>query len=136
MCEGDLSRVSVEMVAAAAKRGDGTAGDIFNEAAEYLGLGIAGLINLFNPEAVFIGGGVAQAGDILFDKIRKTVNSRALNKAASEVAIRPATFGTSAAVMGALSLILSGVVNLDDAHVNFRKFREGGRRPDPSGSAV
>jgi len=136
MCEGDLSRVSAEMVAAAAKRGDGMAWDIFNEAAEYLGLGIAGLINLFNPEAVFIGGGVAQAGDILFDKIRKTVNSRALNKAASEVAIRPATFGTSAAVMGALSLILSGVVNLDDAHVNFRKFREGGRGPDPSGSAV
>ena len=68
---------------------------------------------LFNPEAVFIGGGVAQAGDILFDKVRKTVNGRALNKTASDVAIVPATFGPKAAVMGAISLILSGIVNLD-----------------------
>ena len=116
---GDLSRVTAEMVAHAAKQGDGTAWAIFDRAAEYLGLGIAGLINLFNPEAVFIGGGVAQAGDILFDKVRKTVNGRALNKTASDVAVVPATFGPKAAVMGAISLILSGVVNLDYEHVNF-----------------
>lgn len=113
MCGGDLSRVTAEMVANAAKLGDGTAWSIFDRASEYLGLGIAGLINLFNPEAVFVGGGVAQAGDILFDRIRKTINSRALNKAASDVAILPATFGPKAAVMGAISLILSGVLNLD-----------------------
>ncbi len=117
-CEGDISRVTAEMVADAAKRGDGVAWSVFDRAAEYLGLGIAGLINLFNPEAVFIGGGVAQAGDILFDRVRKTVNARALNKTASGVAIQPATFGPKAAVMGAVSLILSGVVNLDFEHVN------------------
>jgi glucokinase-like ROK family protein len=116
---GDPSRVTAEMVAHAAKQGDGTAWTVFDRAAEYLGLGIAGLINLFNPEAVFIGGGVAQAGDILFDKVRKTVNGRALNKTASDVAVVPATFGPKAAVMGAISLILSGVVNLDYEHVNF-----------------
>ncbi len=113
MCGGDVSRVTAEMVANAAKLGDGTAWSIFDRASEYLGLGIAGLINLFNPEAVFIGGGVAQAGDILFDRIRKTINSRALSKAAADVAILPATFGPRAAVMGAISLILSGVLNLD-----------------------
>ncbi len=107
------------MVVNAAKQGDGTAWTVFDRAAEYLGIGIAGLINLFNPEAVFIGGGVAQAGNILFDKVRKTVNARALNKTASEVAIMPATFGLRSAVMGAVSLILSGVVNLDYEHVNF-----------------
>jgi glucokinase len=111
--------VTAEMVAHAAKQGDGTAWTVFDRAAEYLGLGIAGLINLFNPEAVFIGGGVAQAGDILFDKVRKTVNGRALNTTASDVAVVPATFGPKAAVMGAISLILSGVVNLDYEHVNF-----------------
>ena len=132
MCEGDLSKISAEMVAAAAKRGDGLAWNLFNEAADYLGLGIAGLINLFNPEAVFVGGGVAQAGDILFDRIRRMVNSRALHKAASEVVIRPATFGTSAAVMGALSLILSGIVNLDYGRAGSGTFREGGpEAPEP-----
>lgn len=118
-CGGDPSRLTAEMVADAAKKGDGTAGRIFDRAAEYLGLGIAGLINLFNPEAVFVGGGVAQAGDILFEKVRKTVDTRALYKSASEATIVPATFGTKSAVMGAISLVLSGVVNLDYEHVNF-----------------
>jgi len=116
---GDPSRVTAEMVAHAAQQGDGTAWAVFDRAAEYLGLGIAGLINLFNPEAVFIGGGVAQAGNILFDKVRKAVNGRALNTTASGVAVVPATFGPKAAVMGAISLILSGVVNLDYGHFNF-----------------
>jgi len=123
MCKGDLSRLTTEMVANAAKQGDGIAWKIFDRAAEYLGIGIAGLINLLNPEAVFIGGGVAQAGDILFDKVRKTVNARALNKTAGEVVILPATFGLKSAVMGAISLILSGVVNLGYEHANFSAYR-------------
>jgi glucokinase-like ROK family protein len=120
MCKGDLSSVTAEMVASAAKQGDGTAWAIFDRAAEFLGLGIAGLINIFNPEAVFIGGGVSQAGDILYDKVRKTVHARALKKTAGEVPIQPATFGPKAAVIGAISLILSGVVNLDYDNINFK----------------
>ncbi|MDH4271460.1 MAG: ROK family transcriptional regulator [Candidatus Aminicenantes bacterium] len=118
-CGEDLSRLTAEMVASAAKQGDSMAWTTFDKAAEYLGIGIAALINLFNPEAVFIGGGVAQAGDILFDRIRKTVNSRSLKKTAGDVAILPATFGLKSAVMGAISLILSRVVNLDYENINF-----------------
>jgi len=110
--------VTAEMVARYAKRGDQTAWRVFDQAGEYIGIGIAGLINLFNPEAVFIGGGVAQAGDILFDKVRKTIQARALNKTSSGVAILPATFGLKSAVMGAVSLILSGVVNLNYGQVS------------------
>jgi glucokinase-like ROK family protein len=111
-CGGDPAKLTTEMVANAAQRGDRLAFEIFDTAVEYLGIGIAGLINVFNPEAVIIGGGVAQAGSILFDKIRQTVNSRALNKIASGVVIRPATFGIRAAVMGAVSLVLSDVLSL------------------------
>jgi len=119
MCSGDPSRLTAEMVANAAKQGDSLAWTIFDRAAEYLGLGIAGVINLFNPEAVFIGGGVAQAGDILFNRVRKTVNARALSKTASDATILPASFGPRAAVMGAISLILSGVVNLGFEQTHF-----------------
>jgi glucokinase-like ROK family protein len=119
MCGGEPARLTAEMVADAAKQGDSLAWTIFDRAAEYLGLGISGVINLFNPEAVFIGGGVAQAGDILFSRVRKTVNARALNKTASDVAILPASFGYRAAVMGAISLILSGVVNLGVEQTHF-----------------
>ena len=105
------------MVVQSAKRGDGVAWKVFDLAAEYIGVGIAGLINLYNPEAVFIGGGVAQAGDILFDRVRRTVQTRALKKTAGAVSILPATFGLKSAVMGAVSLILSSVVNLNFKHI-------------------
>lgn len=112
-CGGNGESVTAEMVAHFAQRGDPLAYEIFDTAVEYLGIGIAGLINIFSPEAVVIGGGVAQAGDILFDKVRRTVNARALNKISSSVVIKPASFGIKAAVMGAVSLILSEVVNLN-----------------------
>jgi N-acetylglucosamine repressor len=113
-CGGHPESVTAKMVADLAKEGDPLSSEVFDTAVEYLGIGIAGLINLFSPEAVVIGGGVAQAGSILFDKVRKTVNSRALDKIASGVLIKPASFGMKAAVMGAVSLILSDVVNLNN----------------------
>jgi glucokinase-like ROK family protein len=113
MCAGDPTRVSAKMVADAAKQGDALAWRVFDRAAEYLGLGIAGLINLLSPEAVIIGGGVAQAGDILFDRVRKTVNARALKKISKDVQIIPATFGMKSAVTGAVSLILDQVLNME-----------------------
>jgi glucokinase-like ROK family protein len=117
LCGGDADKVTAEIVADAAKRGDAVAWDVFEQAVEYLGIGIAGLVNIFSPEAVVIGGGVAQAGDILFEKVRKTVNARALSKISSEVLIGPATFGMKAAAMGAVSLILSDVINLNNDDV-------------------
>lgn len=115
-CDGDPSRLTAEMVVQSAKRGDSVAWKVFDLAAEYIGIGIAGLINLYNPEAVFIGGGVAQAGDILFDRVRRTVQARAMKKTAGAVSILPATFSLKSAVMGAIALILSGVVNLNFEH--------------------
>ena len=112
-CGGNWEAVTAETVAHYARQGDPLAYEIFDTAMEYLGIGIAGLINIFSPEAVVIGGGVAQAGSILFDKVRRTVNARALNKISSSVVIKPASFGIKAAVMGAVSLILSEVVNLN-----------------------
>lgn len=113
LCEGDISRISAEMVVRAAKQGDQLAGHAFGRAAEYLGIGIANLVNIFNPEAVVVGGGVAQAGDILFDQVRKTVHARALKKISKDVQIVPSAFGMKASVMGAVSLIANDVFNLN-----------------------
>ena len=119
LCEGEISKVTTEMVANAAKHGDALAWNIFEGAMEYLGIGVAGLVNLFSPEAVVIGGGVAQAGDILFEKVRKTVNARSLNMITSNMLIKPATFGLKTAVMGAVSLVLSEVISLNhDENLN------------------
>jgi glucokinase-like ROK family protein len=116
MCEGKVESITAEMVAHAAKLGDSLAWEVFENAMEYLGIGIAALINLFNPEIVVIGGGVTQAGDILFDKVRKVVKARALHKIAQEIDIVPATFGMKAAAMGAVALILNKVLTFDLLH--------------------
>jgi glucokinase-like ROK family protein len=123
LCQGDLSQITAEMVANAAKQGDPLAWNVFDRSAEYLGIGIANLINIFNPEGIVIGGGVAQAGDILFDKIRKTVNARSLKKISKDVQIIPATFGLKASVMGAVSLVANDIFNLNNQkcfHLNNR----------------
>ncbi len=113
LCGGDIPGVTAEMVASAAKQGDALAVRIFDRASEYIGIALAGMMNIFNPEIVVMGGGVAQSGDILFDKVRKIVAARSLNKIARDVPIHPATFGMKAAVMGAVALILGPVLNLD-----------------------
>lgn len=113
LCDEDLSRVTAEMVADAAKQGDPLALKVFTNASEYIGVGIAGLVNLLNPEAVLIGGGVSQAGDLLFDNVKKTVNRRELHASSMEVVIRPVTFGMKAAAMGSIALILQEVLHLN-----------------------
>ena len=65
------------------------------------------VINLLNPEKVIIGGGVAEAGDLLFDPIRRTIKERAMVVAGEAVEIVPAELGNSAGVIGASLLINS-----------------------------
>jgi glucokinase-like ROK family protein len=115
LCNGQVGLITAEMVAAAAKQGDLVAWEIFDRAMEYLGVGIASLVNLFTPEVVIIGGGVSQAGEILFDRVRRTVLARSMNKISEGLLIKPATFGAKAAVMGAVSLILKDVLSLKTA---------------------
>ena len=113
LCENAPERLTAKMVADAAEAGDALSLSVFTEAAEYLGIGIAGLINLFNPQLVVVGGGVSQAGDLLFDTIRTVVQKRSLEKTAKDVQIIQASFGKDSAVMGAVALILNQVLQLN-----------------------
>jgi len=112
-CGGDISKVTTEMVANAAKAGDELALNVFNRAMEYIGIGISNLINIFNPELIVIGGGVSMAGDIFFDMIRETVDKNVMQPTSRKVDIMPVAFGNNAALMGAFALILNKVLNLD-----------------------
>lgn len=113
MCGGQYDEITAAMVAEAANRGDRPAQRIFYQAAEYIGIGISGLVNLFSPEMVIIGGGVAQAGDLLFDTVRHIVAERSMQAITRNLIIRPASFGSKAAVMGAVALILNEVLHLN-----------------------
>ena len=95
------------IVAEAAKQGDPVARRIFARIGEYIGFGLSSVVNLLNPEKIIIGGGVADAGDILLDPIKETIKKRAMVVAGSAVEIVPAKLGNTAGVIGASLLIVS-----------------------------
>ena len=66
-----------------------------------LGVGIAGYVNIFNPEVVVLGGGFARAGDLVFEPARRVVAERALPPARDVVRIVPAELGVEAGLIGA-----------------------------------
>lgn len=95
------------IVSEAAKAGDPVAKRIFTIMGEYLGIGLAGVVNLLNPEKIIIGGGVADAGEILINPLVETLKKRAMKIAGDTVQVVPAQLGNTAGVIGASLLIES-----------------------------
>lgn len=98
---GDLSRLSAAIVYDAAKQGDRLAQEVVRETARILGIGIANLLNIFNPEVVVLAGGVTQAGDQLFEPMRAEVRRRAFKPAVDACRIVPGALQGNAGVIGA-----------------------------------
>ncbi len=71
-----------------------------------LGLGIVSLVNIFNPELVVVGGGAAQAADVVLGAARRVVAERALQPNRDQVRIVPARHGVDAGVLGAAALAI------------------------------
>jgi len=102
----DLNQISAEIVAKAANQGDKLGRSIMEETGEYLGTGVANIINLFNPELVIMGGGVARAGDLIFEPLKKAVQKRAFSVSAEAAKIIPVSLGKDCSVIGAAALVL------------------------------
>ncbi len=67
---------------------------------------VAGLVNLFSPEMVVVGGDLGEAGDLLLDPLREAVTRDALPAAADELRIVAGELGERANLLGALALVL------------------------------
>jgi glucokinase len=74
-----------------------------------LGVGIANLVNIFNPEVVVVGGGVIAAGELLLEPARAEMAARALRPSRDQVRIVAARFGHEAGMLGASALAWDGV---------------------------
>ena len=94
------------IIAEEAQKGDAVALEVFEETGYYLGLCVTNLIDLLNPEMVVIGGGIAQAGDIILDPIRRTVTATAIRSLARSCRIVPAELGDNAGIFGGAAIIL------------------------------
>jgi glucokinase len=91
------ARLAVELAA----EGPGDGRDVIDAVARNLGLGIASLVNVFNPELVVIGGGFGRAGDVLLEPVRRVVGENALAPMGDVVRIVPAVLGVEAGLVGA-----------------------------------
>jgi glucokinase len=92
-------------VADAAAKDDEVALEVLQETGYYIGLGVASCINIFNPEVFVIGGGIAQAGDVLFDPIVRTARANAIATMFNKCKIVPADLGDNAGIMGGAALV-------------------------------
>jgi glucokinase len=104
---GDPRRATGELVTEAAREGDEVAVAILAEVARRLGEGVAGLVNILDPDIVVIGGGVGETGDLLFGPLREAY--RATVEGADvrpEVPIAPARLGNDAGAIGAALLAI------------------------------
>lgn len=100
-------RIEAHHVFEAGREGDSMALEIVHRVAYYLGWGLANLINTLNPQCIVLGGGVAQAGEILFAPVREKIYNMALTVPAQNCAIVPAQLGNDAGVVGAAALFFS-----------------------------
>lgn len=89
------------LLAEAAGRGDSVARAVFRIAGEALGTAIASLVNVFNPNAVVIGGGVSASFDLFSPHVLRTVRRRAFAEPAAMVRIERSSLGNDATVVGA-----------------------------------
>ncbi len=99
--EGKIDNVTAHTVQSAAEKGDPMANDLILKTAYYFGVGVANLINIFNPEMIVIGGGLSNMGERLFKPAHTVVEERAFNRAYRTVRFVRAALGRNSGVLGA-----------------------------------
>jgi glucokinase len=95
------------LVTELAHSGDEAAREVLARVGRRLGTGLVGLVNVFNPEVIVIGGGAVAAGDLMLDPARAVVEERALPPARAVVRIESAHFGDESGMLGAALLALA-----------------------------
>jgi glucokinase-like ROK family protein len=104
--------ITVQAVFQAAEQDDALARKIVAEMAKYLGIAVANLINLFNPELVVLGGPVGRMSQILIEPLREEVRRRAMAYPLSVAKIMTSPLGADAGAIGASVLVLQRANNL------------------------
>ncbi|MBI4436423.1 MAG: ROK family protein [Candidatus Omnitrophica bacterium] len=105
LVDGKVSRLTPEVLSRAAKRGDRLSLSIWKEVGEWIGIALAGVVNVYNPDRIVIGGGVSEAGSVLFRPVRESLRTHALAWPLKNFEVVPAKLGNDAGVIGASVLV-------------------------------
>jgi predicted NBD/HSP70 family sugar kinase len=91
----------------AAQQGDEPVQKMLADRAHYLGVALANMVNLYNPEMIILGGVFTQAGKYFMDPLKKTVRRMSFGDLGTQVRIEATGFGWKAGVIGAAALALT-----------------------------
>lgn len=100
LCQYDLNRITPALIAQAARAGDEIAMDIYEKAGFYLGVTAANVCVAVGPRRIIIAGGVAQAGELLLNPIRRTLRERVSVMPVEQVEVVQGQLGDNAGVIG------------------------------------
>ena len=103
--------IDAKMVFDAAKEGDKLALEIIAEACEYLGIALAGLVNLLNPDTIILSDTIAGSGKIIIDGIQNAFNKRKLKYAGVGTKIITSRLGPDIAAIGATAFLLEKLID-------------------------
>ena len=101
LAKWDYKKITPEVIAQAGKKGDKLAKLKIKETGSYIGVGLANVVSLIDPEIIVIGGGVSGFGKLLLETIRKTVSSRIMNYPGRKLKIFLSKLKDDAAILGA-----------------------------------
>jgi glucokinase len=104
--EGDVEKVTAQVIHSAAEQGDSLAKELIARTGYYVGIGLANLINIFNPELIVIGGGLSSIGDMLLEPAFEVAGERAYREAFQTVRFASAELGRNSGVLGAAAFAL------------------------------
>jgi glucokinase len=110
--EGDVEKVTAKAIHSAAEQGDSLAKELIARTGYYVGVGLANLINIFNPELIVIGGGLSNIGDMLLKPALKTAEARTYKEAFQAVRFASPMLGQNSGVLGAAAFALQEVRKL------------------------
>lgn len=102
----DYEEVTAKEVFIEASKGDKVSIEILDETLSYLGIAIANYANTFDPDLIVIGGGVAGAGQIVFDKINEEMERRCLKTILNNCKVVSSKLGNKVGILGALALAM------------------------------
>lgn len=101
---GSVDGYSAALLSALAQRGDPLACELWEELGGWLGLAFANLSHAFNPEMCVVGGGVAEAGELLLEPARRSLRAKRMRAESLECELRAAALGPLGAAIGAALL--------------------------------
>jgi predicted NBD/HSP70 family sugar kinase len=110
LVDNDIEKVTFEVVLEAANTGDSVAMNALHEVGWYLGIGVANLVNVLNPELVVLGGKLNLASPILLPIVKQMVDENEVKPSFNNFRIVGSSQGPNACALGAVALTLDDIL--------------------------